>query len=219
VIGSMTADRRALSTRDAWWTKTLAHQLARAGVRPNTVSIASVAFAAAASVAFAAVPHGAPASAAIALMAAAASIQLRLLCNLLDGMLAVEEGLKTPAGEIFNDLPDRISDVLVLVGAGWAVHDVTYGQTLGWLAALLALLTAYVRVLGGSLGARQTFDGPMAKQHRMFTLTVASLAAAVEVTLELPPRFLVAGLLAIVIGSTATVIRRVRLILREVNQR
>ena len=42
-------------------------------------------------------------------MAAAAGIQLRLLCNLLDGMLAVEAGLKSRTGEIFkSDVLPRI---------------------------------------------------------------------------------------------------------------
>ena len=47
---------------------------------------------------------------------------------------------------------------------------------LGWAAAVLAVLTAYVRVLGGSLGLTQHFIGPMAKQHRMFTLTLGDAA-------------------------------------------
>src|SRR4029434_6543150 len=105
--------------------------------------------------------------------------QLRLLCNLLDGMLAVEEGLKSATGEIFNELPDRVADVVILVGAGYAVPGVPFMPALGWLAAVLALLTAYVRALAGSLGLTQHFVGPMAKQHRMFTLTVAALVAAI----------------------------------------
>ena len=108
---------------------------------------------------------------------AAVAIQLRLLCNLVDGMLAVEEGFSTKTGDIYNDLPDRISDVLILVGAGYS-RGSRMRSTLGWLAAVLAVLTAYVRVLGGSLGVTQHFIGPMAKQHRMFALTIATLLSA-----------------------------------------
>ena len=46
---------------------------------------------------------------------------------------------------------------------------------LGWMAALAAACTAYVRVLGGSLGLVQSFRGPMAKQHRMALMTGACL--------------------------------------------
>ena len=101
-------------------------------------------------------------------------------------MLAVEEGLKTRNGEIFNDLPDRIEDILILVGAGYAAPGVSHAETLGWAAAVAAVLTAYVRVLGGSLGLTQHFAGPMAKQHRMFVLTLATLLAAIESMLDVP---------------------------------
>ena len=59
---------------------------------------------------------------------------------------------------------------------------------------LLAVFTAYVRVLGGSLGLTQHFAGPMAKQHRMFTLTLTTLLAAIETSLGWPPRAMVVGL-------------------------
>ena len=50
---------------------------------------------------------------------------------------------------------------------------------LGWAAALLAALTAYVRVFGGALGLTQDFSGIMAKQRRMAALTVGLVAQAI----------------------------------------
>lgn len=44
---------------------------------------------------------------------AAVFIQCRLLCNLFDGMVAVEGGKSTPSGELFNDIPDRVADPLI----------------------------------------------------------------------------------------------------------
>src|SRR5262249_50246605 len=137
---------------------------------------------------------------AVLLAAGAAGIQLRLLCNLLDGMLAVEEGLKTPTGEIYNDLPDRIADGGILSGAGYAAEL----AALGWTAAACAIFTAYVRVPAGSLRASQRFIGPMAKQHRMFTLTVGALAAAAEARFALPPRAIAVALVTIAAGSIVT---------------
>jgi phosphatidylglycerophosphate synthase len=196
----------------------LAHGLARIGVRPNAVSIAGVVVATISCAAFALAPELRPPGRTLLLIAAAAGIQLRLLCNLMDGMLAVEEGLETGTGEIYNDLPDRLADVLILVGAGYSIRS-AYGPTLGWAAGLLAILTAYVRVLGGSLGLRQHFSGPMAKQHRMFTLTVATLLAALEAHFVLPPRALLTGVAVIVAGSLVTVVRRTRRILEEAETR
>jgi phosphatidylglycerophosphate synthase len=183
------------------------------------VSLAGIVFAAAAAGAFALVPSTPPPTRTAALVAAAALIQLRLLCNLLDGLLAVEEGLRTPTGDLFNELPDRLADVVILAGAGYAVRDLAGGVTLGWAAAACALMTAYVRALGGSLGLPQDFCGPMAKPHRMFTLTVAALAGAIESAFGNPPQMLRAGLVVIVVGSIATIGRRTLRLAREVTAR
>ena len=215
----MTAPRRQLATRQSGWAVALARALARLGMRPNTVSILGIAFAAASGFAFAMVPNLDGGARAAVLLAAAAGIQLRLLCNLLDGMLAVEEGLKSKTGDIYNEVPDRVADILILLGAGYSVRDLPYGVTLGWAAALVAVLTAYLRVFAGSLGATQLFIGPMAKQHRMFTLTVATLTALVETVAGFPARAIRIGLTLIVAGSIVTALRRIRRLVAEVEAR
>jgi phosphatidylglycerophosphate synthase len=217
--GPTAAPRRVLATRNAGWAIALTRRLAAIGVRPNAVSVAGAGFALASGAAFYCSSGFAHEDRGALLLAAAAGVQLRLLCNLLDGMLAVEAGLKSRTGEIFNELPDRTADVLILVGAGYAVRDLTYGATLGWSAALAAVFTAYVRVFGGSLSLTQHFIGPMAKQHRMFTLTVVTLLAAIEAMLDMPSRALPLGLAVIVVGSVATAIRRTRRIMGEVGAR
>ena len=209
--------RREVATRHARWAVNVANWLARAGVRPNLISAASVVFAAAAGacVAFsgAAECWQKPAL----LVAGILLIQLRLLCNLFDGMVAVEGGLKTKSGEIFNDLPDRFADPAILIGAGYALHGMPFGVELGWLAALLAVLTAYVRLLGGAAGAKQYFLGPMAKQHRMAVMTVALLAAAI---LPRQAQSILAGALAMIaVGCAVTVVRRVVAMVRELEAR
>ncbi len=211
--------RRVLATRDAGWARALARRLAVTGVSPNAISIASVVFALAAASSFAMSPGLSGGGRVAAMLAAAACIQLRLLCNLLDGMLAVEHGLKLKTGEIFNELPDRLADIVILAGAGYAAPQFVFAAPLGWAAAALAVLTAYIRVLGGSLGLTQHFIGPMAKQHRMFTLTLAALAGAVEAALALPPRAVVAGLAVIVAGAAITAARRTRRLLHEAGAR
>src|SRR5699024_4358469 len=72
-------------------------------------------------------------------------VQARLLCNLFDGMVAVQTGSASPVGELYNEVPDRISDAAVLIGLGYAAGS---SVTLGYLAACLALLVAYVRAMG-----------------------------------------------------------------------
>ena len=211
--------RRTLATRDAMWAKRLAHALAQAGATPNGVSIASVGWSLVACSALGLAPAFTGAGAAAAFTVAAGAIQLRLLCNLLDGMLAVEEGLATPLGELYNEIPDRVADVVILAGAGAAVRDQAGGFELGCAAAMTALLTAYVRVLGGSLGVTQSFAGPMAKQHRMFVLTLASIAAAGESAFGLAPRAILVSLIVIAAGSVLTAGRRIGSIAGELEAR
>ena len=211
--------RRTLATRNANWARLLARTLGRAGVQPNAVSVAGVGFALAAAGAFAVVPESSSHGAAAALLVAAAAIQLRLLCNLLDGLLAVEEGFKTATGDLYNELPDRLADVVILVGAGYSIRHLAGGAALGWAAAVTALLTAYVRALGGSLGLTQDFSGPMAKQHRMFTLTLAALLAAIESAMGAGPRAVRIGLAVIVAGSIVTVCRRTARLAAEARTR
>lgn len=146
--------------------------LARRRVTPNTISVVGMVFATIGAAALAGIPCGCfprvP-----ALVVGALGVQLRLLCNLLDGMVAVEGGLKGKAGDLFNEAPDRYADIVLLVGAGVAVKM----PWLGWMAASAAVLTAYVRAFGASVGQGQDFCGPFAKPHRMFFLTVGCLAA------------------------------------------
>jgi len=219
-MGEKLRSRRPLKSREKPWAIALAHALVRADVAPNAVSLASVVFAALAALFLVASRDAGAGGRALLLVLAAAGIQLRLLCNLLDGMVAVEGGRGTKSGEVFNDAPDRLADVLVFVGAGYALRWPEWASALGWVAALLAVLTAYVRILGGSLGLVQDFCGPMAKQHRMALMTAACLLSAVEPWVS-DRQGLVLGLaLALVIlGSAVTVWRRLRRIVHALEAR
>jgi len=201
--------RRPLKTRNSRWAGALAGKLATWGVRPNAISVLSVVLAGAGSAAFVLAGHaGEPATKAGFFVAAAVGIQLRLLCNMLDGMVAVEGGLRTPTGELYNEFPDRLADAVLLVAAGYAIDCVTWGAELGWLAALLAILTAYTRALAGASGVSQSFVGPMAKPHRMALLTGAALASAVEGACGFPGRALPVALVLMVAGCCVTIVRR-----------
>lgn len=92
---------------------------------------------------------------------------IRLWMNMLDGMVALASGKASPRGEILNELPDRISDVLIFVGVA---HSGLNSPLSGYWAAILALLTAYVGVLGQAVGAQREFGGLMAKPWRMVIL-------------------------------------------------
>jgi phosphatidylglycerophosphate synthase len=193
------ADRRPLASRDTAWARRIASALARSSITPNQISVLSIAFAALGAWALV---DARP----LALLAAAICVQLRLLCNLIDGMVAIEGGRRSAVGALYNEFPDRIADSLLLVALGYAALV----PWLGWLAALLAALTAYVRATGGALGFTQDFRGPMAKPHRMAALTVACLVGAAEIDWNGTRYALLIAAMIIAAGSALTCATRAR---------
>ena len=194
------ANRRPIAARGSGWAQRGAAALARSRLTPNQISVLSVLFALAGAWALLALPGAAGA------LLCALTILLRLLCNLFDGMVAVEGGKGTATGALYNELPDRLADSLFLVALGYAIAT----PWLGWLAALLAALTAYIRALGGALGQAQDFRGPMAKPHRMWLLGVALVLAALLPALRHPT--LLATAVIIAGGSALTCVTRIRAI-------
>ena len=201
-------NRRPLAVRERRLTKKTAHWLCQRSITPNQISVASVFFAAAAALCLLQLPGARGFGAWLLPLLAALFIQARLLCNLFDGMVAVEGGKKTRAGELFNDIPDRISDPLILVAAGYAVTLVNWGDALGWCAGLLAVMTAYVRTLCASAGAPVDFRGPMAKQHRMALMTLACIVASIEAITSQTTYALPLALTLVIVGSIITAYRR-----------
>jgi phosphatidylglycerophosphate synthase len=213
----MISGRRPLRSRDSRWAAGLSRSLLAIGLRPNQVSVLSTVFAAGAA---AALLWNARSETSdwLFFFLAAVGIQLRLICNLMDGMLAVEGGLKTPDGDLYNEFPDRLSDPLILATLGYAGGN-EICQILGWLCATGALLTAAVRLHGASLTGKHDFCGPMAKPQRMALATVACLLLAAfdgaDLTLPILPWIL--GIMAAGIGIT--VIRRLVRLSRSLHGR
>ena len=155
-------------------------------------------------------------------LAGASLLQLRLLANMFDGMVAIESGKESRLGQLYNEVPDRLSDAAILIGVGYSIGG---SPVLGYLAALMASLVAYVRAMGGMVGAGQIFCGPMAKPHRMFVVTVVALYCALvpsswQPTLAEGPGWGVsaAGLAVITLGCVFTAVRRLRRIGRSLEE-
>lgn len=169
-------NRRPLASRDTGWARRLSSRLAATSVTPNQISRAGMVAALGAGLCFWAVGFADGFGRALLLILAAGMCQIRLLCNLLDGMVAIEAGRGSPDGGFWNEFPNRVSDALILMGVGLGLGAVA----LGWAAVSFAFLTAYVRELGSNLGQPADFSGPMAKPHRMALITGAALLAILE---------------------------------------
>lgn len=205
------ANRRPLSSRDTKWAKALASRLVATQITPNQISQVSVGFAVLGLLFFWAVSASSGFLQALCLILAAVTVQLRLLCNLLDGMVAVEGGKSAPTGPFWNEAPDRAADVLFLAGAGLAAGQ----PALGLAAAVLAVSTAYIRELGRAEGFAPDFSGPMAKPHRMAALTIGCLVAAFYAT----EWTLTVTLWIMALGTVATVLRRAWRLLSNLNEK
>jgi phosphatidylglycerophosphate synthase len=207
-----TPERRPIASRERKISKVLARALAVRGVSPNAISTAGMIAGVAAGLALVATTL--PDWQRPAFLAAAVLMQLRLLANMLDGMVAVQCQKASPVGELYNEVPDRVSDTAAFVGAGYAAggHPV-----LGFSAALLALFIAYLRAEGKVAGAHQEFCGPMAKPQRVFVLTLLALYCGLapqawQPALAWPPELglMGIGLGAIIAGEVWTALRRLR---------
>jgi phosphatidylglycerophosphate synthase len=202
-------NRRPLTSRSTSWAQWLANTLVRARISPNAISVVSVAFASVGAFLLLMAPSFA------ALIGVAVCVQLRLLCNLLDGMVAIEGKRQSATGALYNELPDRIADSLFIVALGYAIG----ASWIGWLGALAAAVTAYIRVLGGALGCPQDFRGPLAKPQRMAVLTAGCLIGAIELAIQPTQWALSAAAWIIAIGSVVTCITRTFAIATLLRQR
>ncbi|MFV0302510.1 MAG: CDP-alcohol phosphatidyltransferase family protein [Paracoccus sp. (in: a-proteobacteria)] len=197
-------NRRPLASRDTGWARRLSVRLAATPVTPNQISMAGMVAALISGLCFWAVGYADGFGRALLLILAAGMCQIRLLCNLLDGMVAIEAGRGAPDGGFWNEFPDRISDALILVGVGLGLG----AAALGWAAVSFAFLTAYLRELGSGLGQPADFSGPMAKPHRMALITGAALLAIPEPSWGGDGGVLRIALWIIVLGAALTVLRR-----------
>ncbi len=167
----------------------------RWGIPPDAISYGSIIFAVAAAVCF----WRAGANAWLLLLAPL-FCYLRLWCNMLDGMVALASRQASLRGEILNDLPDRISDVIIFVGVA---HSGLVNPFLAYWAAICALLTAYTGVLGQAVGVRREFGGTMSKPWRMVMLHLGAWITFVCLWQNVATRF---GTLTILDGTCALVI-------------
>lgn len=210
-------DRRPVSSRDLSIIKKLAAFLAAKQVSANTISVLGAVSACLAAICFVAT-NQAELPRWLLWVAGAVFIQGRLLANVLDGMVAIAQGKASAVGELFNEIPDRISDSVILIGLGYSAAG---SPAWGYLAAITAMFTAYIRAVGKGAGTQQQFCGPMAKQHRMFLATIAVLLTAAFPAFTLCMGgicrygFVEIALVIIAIGSLDTSWRRLSKIARE----
>lgn len=204
------SDRRPIRTRDSRWAQAITTMLVRRGWTPNSISIMGMFAGILAGCAFAATSI--PWLTIPGFIAGALFVQLRLMANMFDGMVAIAGKKVSPVGDLYNEIPDRVSDAATLIGCGYALGG---HPLLGYWTTILAIFIAYVRASGRVAGAPQFYIGPMAKQHRMFVVTLAAILSALlpsSWSISLPlfpaPNTMTLALVIILLGEVITVVRR-----------
>ena len=119
----------------------------------------------------------------------------------------------SPDGAFWNEVPDRVSDLLILAGFGAAAGSLS----LGLLAGALAVMTAYLREFGRAAGLGSDFSGPGAKSHRMAVVTGGALAQALALILGIGWPVLLWALGLVIALTAITVVRRSLRILRRLS--
>jgi phosphatidylglycerophosphate synthase len=187
----------------------------RHNIHPDIVSYSSIVAAALAAICFWQARH-----VPFLLLIGPLFCYLRLWFNMLDGMVALASGKASLRGEIVNELPDRVSDVLIFVGVA---HSGFCCPCSGYWTAIAALFVAYVGTLGQAVAGKREFSGPMSKQWRMVTLHIGSWIALGAYWKGIEP-YVVDSLtildltcLLIIVGCIATVIIRLRRIVRTLD--
>ncbi len=207
-------ERRPIRSRDTGWAAAISNRLAGAQISPNAISVAGMSAAVIAGFCFAATNQVEGFLCRAVWFSGALLCQVRLLCNLFDGMVAIKRGVASPVGELYNEVPDRVSDAAVLTGLGFAAGAHPW---LGFVAAILAVFVAYIRAMAKSVGAPQDYCGPMAKPQRMAVVTLLAVYLAFRpmnwqlsrpVMGEFAWSETNVALLGIVVGSVVTAARR-----------
>ncbi len=194
-------ERRPLASRQTGWAVRLLALLLRTPLTADAISALGLVFALLGAGAML-MGRDAPSI----FLLAALFIQLRLLANLMDGLVAVEGGRGSRLGALWNEVPDRLEDAVLLVAFGYAMG----AGWLGWLAACLAIGTAYLRQTGAGLGHGHDFSGPLAKPQRMALLTAGCVLAFIEPMIrhDAEPRLLGQATLALIALGTAVTLGR-----------
>lgn len=209
--------RREIASRNTKWANRFARWLANQAITPNQISVMSVVFSTIGGGILFLSTKCPSISLYLSFTIYAVCIQLRLLCNLFDGMVAIEGGKKSYNGDLYNDMPDRFADALLIIPAGYVAGGI--GIELGWLAALLAVMTAYFRWIGAYKTQNHFFNGPMAKQHRMALLTVTAIIGLATIYVGYYQWIFLVALIIMNIGLIITLFRRLYFMSRPVSEK
>jgi phosphatidylglycerophosphate synthase len=132
-------------------------------------------------------------------------ITLRCMCNLLDGMVAIERKMTSTRGEALQDMVDRFSDSCTLLGVAFS----SFGDLrLGIFAMTIMLISSHIGVLKKAVGGKREYGGILGKGDRFFLIGVASIAQYLWMDDVRGLHVLSIMLGVIILGGIVTIVQR-----------
>ncbi len=133
---------------------------------------------------------------------------LRAAAIRIDAWLQPNSLRQSREDEFYNELPERVSDAVTLLGFGFAIDSSPW---LGLAAALTAIFSAYIRSLSSPRADWKKSSAPvlMTRSQRLLLLALASLLMILDVALHYPGFDLPRATLSIIVaGCLVTVVQR-----------
>lgn len=146
----------------------IVHRLARIGVSPNQVTIFAIGLSMVTGILLALFYHHT-----LILLLFPIVMFIRMALNAIDGMLAKEHDMKTPLGNILNELGDVISDACLFLPFALLPG---FSATLIIAIVICSIISEMTGILGTVIGASRRYDGPMGKSDRAFIFGVLAIA-------------------------------------------
>ena len=103
----------------------------------------------------------------------------RMTLNTIDGVIAIERGNLKLKGEIVNALPDRYSDIFILIGIAMSPLCTPF---LGILGMASMFLVSYTGMLSKAIGAKWQHHGPLGKVERLIFVMIFSVLEYLQIT-------------------------------------
>jgi CDP-diacylglycerol--glycerol-3-phosphate 3-phosphatidyltransferase len=177
-------------------------RLERSGIRPDALTLGAV-------------PVGAVGGAAVLVSQSVPLILLlvpiaaaaRLILNLLDGALARRTGRIHARGELFNEVGDRLADVLMLAPVAFVPGA---QQATVLLGVTMAVLASFTSVATKAAGGTRSYHGILSKPGRMVLLSVSAIAVIIVGPAAWGPF----GPL-LLLGASVTLLERIAIGIRE----
>lgn len=130
---------------------------------------------------------------------------IRMALNAIDGMLAKEHDMKTPLGNILNELGDVLSDACLFLPFALLPG---FSAPLIVTIVIFSIVSEMTGILGVVIGASRRYDGPMGKSDRAFIFGVLAIAVLFGFTYTLWITIILSITLALIILNTYIRVQR-----------